>query len=275
MAILLGALAAVLIGCSDFLGRYGTRRAHAITIVSGALIGGAAVTSVGLAIIPSEFATRDLVLGSASGLFVGFALATLYEAMATSSAAIAGPLVVLGTALVPFGWDLAFGATLSPSIVVGIIIALLSLLAVMYSPGLTAQHGRGIRIALVSAVLWGISTTLVGESGDDSGVWAPFVQRITALVVMFAIASGRSLPKMPARPLLGITLLSGVLGGAGIIAFVLGTQRGSLGSVAVTTSMFPVVSSALSAAFDDDTLHWWQIVGITGVIGGIGVLALG
>ncbi len=275
MAILLGALAAVLIGCSDFLGRYGTRRAHAITIVSGALIGGAAVTSVGLAIIPSEFATRDLVLGSASGLFVGFALATLYEAMATSSAAIAGPLVVLGTALVPIGWDLAFGATLSPSIVVGIIIALLSLLAVMYSPGLTAQHGRGIRIALVSAVLWGISTTLVGESGDDSGVWAPFVQRITALVVMFAIASGRSLPKMPARPLLGITLLSGVLGGAGIIAFVLGTQRGSLGSVAVTTSMFPVVSSALSAAFDDDTLHWWQIVGITGVIGGIGVLALG
>ena len=158
---------------------------------------------------------------------------------------------------------------------VGIIIALLSLLAVMYSPGLTAQHGRGIRIALVSAVLWGISTTLVGESGDDSGVWAPFVQRITALVVMFAIASGRSLPKMPARPLLGITLLSGVLGGAGMIAFVLGTQRGSLGSVAVTTSMFPVVSSALSAAFDDDTLHWWQIVGITGVIGGIGVLALG
>jgi drug/metabolite transporter (DMT)-like permease len=273
MAILLGALAAVLIGCSDFLGRYGTRRSHAVTIVGGALIGGVAISSIGLAIIPSEFSTRDLVLGVASGLFIGFALATLYEAMATSSAAIAGPLVVLGTALVPFGWDLAFGATLSPSIVVGIIIALLSLLVVMYSPGLTAQHGRGIRIALVSAVFWGISTTLVGESGNDSGVWAPFVQRITALVVMFAIATARSLPKVPARPLFGITLLSGVLGGAGMIAFVLGTQRGSLGSVAVTT-MFPVVSSALSAAFDDDTLHWWQIVGIAGVVGGIGVLAL-
>jgi drug/metabolite transporter (DMT)-like permease len=274
MAILLGALAAVLIGCSDFLGRYGTRRSHAVTIVGGALIGGVAISSIGLVIIPSEFSTRDLVLGVASGLFIGFALATLYEAMATSSAAIAGPLVVLGTALVPFGWDLAFGATLSPSIVVGIIIALLSLLVVMYSPGLTDQHGRGIRIALVSAVFWGISTTLVGESGNDSGVWAPFVQRITALVVMFAIATARSLPKVPARPLFGITLLSGVLGGAGMIAFVLGTQRGSLGSVAVTTSMFPVVSSALSAAFDDDTLHWWQIVGIAGVVGGIGVLAL-
>jgi drug/metabolite transporter (DMT)-like permease len=274
MAILLGALAAVLIGCSDFLGRYGTRRAHAVTIVGGALVGGVAITSVGLAFIPSEFSTRDLVLGIASGLFVGFALATLYEAMAASSAAIAGPLVVLGTALVPFGWDLAFGTTLSPSIVVGIIIALLSLLVVMYSPGLSGQLGRGIRIALVSAVLWGISTTLVGESGDDSGVWAPFAQRVTALVVMFAIATARSLPKVPARPLLGITVLSGVLGGAGIIAFVLGTQRGSLGSVAVTTSMFPVVSSALSAAFDDDTLHWWQIVGIVGVVGGIGVLAL-
>ncbi len=39
--IVLGALASVFIGCSDFLGRYGTRRSNAITATSGAMLGGA------------------------------------------------------------------------------------------------------------------------------------------------------------------------------------------------------------------------------------------
>jgi len=275
MGILLGALASILIGGSDFLGRYGTKRSHAITTVGGALVGGIAISTIGVVVIPSTYATRDVVLGVLSGLVVGLALATLYEAMATSSAAIAGPLVALGVALFPLGWDLAFGANLSWLIGLGVIVSLASLIFVTYSPGLTGNIGRGIRIALGSALLWGVSTTLIGETGDDSGVWAPLAQRIVALAVMVSLATARSVPRFPQRSLFPMVLLSGVLGGAGMMAFVLGTQRGSLGAVAVASSMFPAVSAALSAAFDDDTLHWWQMLGICGVIGGVALMALG
>ncbi len=275
MAILLGALASVLLGSSDFLGRYGTRRSHAITTVSGALIGGIAISAVGVLVIPSVYARRDIVLGVLSGLVVGLALATLYEAMATSSAAVAAPLVALGVALFPLGWDLAFGAELSWLITAGVALSLGSLLFVTYSPGLTGNIGRGVRIALVSALLWGVSTILIGETSDDAGAWGPLAQRIVAFVVMMVLATYRSVRRVPPRPLLPIVLLSGVLGACGMIAFVLGTQRGSLGSVAVASSMFPAVSAALSAAFDDDTLHWWQMIGIAGVIGGVAMMALG
>lgn len=275
MAILLGALASVFIGGSDFLGRYSTRRSHAITTVAGALIGGIAISVVGVIVIPSVYAARDIVLGVLSGLVVGLALATLYEAMATSSAAIAGPLVALGVALFPLGWDLAFGAELSWLIAAGVAVSLGSLLFVTYSPGLTGNIGRGIKIALVSALLWGVSTILIGETSDDAGAWGPLAQRIVALVVMLALATHRSVPRLPPRSLLPVVLLSGVLGACGMIAFVLGTQRGSLGSVAVAASMFPAVSATLSAAFDDDTLHWWQMIGIAGVIGGVAMMALG
>ena len=275
MAILLGALASVLIGGSDFLGRYGTKRSHAITTVGGALVGGIAISLVGVLVIPSAYATRDIVLGVLSGLVVGLALATLYEAMATSSAAIAGPLVALGVALFPLGWDLAFGADFSWVIGAGVAVSLLSLLFVTYSPGLTGNVGRGIKIAIVSALLWGVSTTLIGETSDDAGVWGPLAQRIVALVVMLSLATHRSVRRFPPRSLFPLVLLSGVLGGAGMMAFVLGTQRGSLGTVAVASSMFPAVSAGLSAAFDDDTLHWWQMIGIAGVIGGVAMMALG
>jgi drug/metabolite transporter (DMT)-like permease len=140
--ILLGALASVFIGFSDFLGRYGTRRSNAVTATSGAMLGGAVTALIALAVIPGVFASRDLVLGVASGLLLGIALALLYEAMATSSAAIAGPLVALGAALIPLGWDIVRGNRPSGLVFVGVVVAIASLLLVMYSPALASDMPR-------------------------------------------------------------------------------------------------------------------------------------
>ena len=75
---------------------------------------------------------------------LGVALALLYEAMATSSAAVAGPLVALGAALIPLGWDLVQGNRPSGLALVGVIVAISSLLLVMYSPALRGTLRRGI-----------------------------------------------------------------------------------------------------------------------------------
>jgi drug/metabolite transporter (DMT)-like permease len=275
LPILLGALASVFIGFSDFLGRYGTRRSNAVTATSGAMLGGAVSALVALALIPSVFAGRDVVLGVSSGLLVGIALALLYEAMATSSAAVAGPLVALGAALIPLAWDVSRGNRPSGLVLVGVVVAIPSLLVVMYSPALKGTLRRGVGLSLMASVLFGISFALVGEAGEDSGVWAPAGQRVTALVVMLALATARGVPRLPPRPLLGPMLISGTCGSLAIVAFALGAQQGSLAAVAVSASMFPAVSATLAAVFDEDTLRWWQMIGILGVVGGISLMALG
>jgi len=275
MPIVLGALASVLIGCSDFLGRYGTRRSNAVTATSGAMLGGAVSALIALALIPSVYALRDVALGASSGLLVGIALALLYEAMATSSAALAGPLVALGAALIPLGWDALLGNRPSGLMLVGVVVAISSLLLVMYSPALKGTLRRGVGLSLMASVLFGVSFTMVGEAGDDSGVWAPAAQRVTALVVMLALATARRVPRLPPRSLMVPMLISGTCGSLAIVAFALGAQQGSLATVAVSASMFPAVSATLAALFDEDTLRWWQMIGITGVIGGISLMALG
>lgn len=275
MPIVLGALASVLIGCSDFLGRYGTRRSNAVTATSGAMLGGAVSALVAVALIPGVLAGRDVLLGSASGLLVGIALALLYEAMATSSAAVAGPLVALGAALIPLGWDLVRGNRPSGLVLIGVAVAMASLLLVMYSPALRGALRRGVSLSLAASVLFGVSFALVGEAGDDSGAWAPAAQRVTALVMMLLLATVRGVPRLPPRPLLPPMLVSGTCGSLAIVAFALGTQQGSLAAVAVSASMFPAVSATLAAAFDEDTLRWWQMIGILGVVTGISLMALG
>jgi len=275
MPIVLGALASVLIGCSDFLGRYGTRRSNAVTATSGAMLGGAVSALIALALIPSVYALRDVALGASSGLLVGIALALLYEAMATSSAAVAGPLVALGAALIPLGWDAVLGNRPSGLVLVGVIMAISSLLLVMYSPALKGTLRRGVGLSLIASVLFGVSFIMVGEAGDDSGVWAPAGQRVTALVVMLTLATARRVPRLPPRSLMVPMLISGTCGSLAIVAFALGAQQGSLATVAVSASMFPAVSATLAALFDEDTLRWWQMIGIMGVIGGISLMALG
>lgn len=274
MPIVLGALASVFIGFSDFLGRYGTRRSNAITATSGAMLGGAVSGLIALALIPSVYALRDVVLGASSGLLVGFALALLYEAMATSSAAVAGPLVALGAALIPLGWDVIRGNRPSGLVLVGVVVAISSLLLVMYSPTLKGTLRRGIGLSLMASVLFGVSFAMVGEAGEDSGVWAPAAQRVTALVVMLVLATARRVPRLPPRPLVVPMLISGTCGSLAIVAFALGAQQGSLAAVAVSASMFPAVSATLAALFDEDTLRWWQMIGILGVIAGISLMAL-
>jgi drug/metabolite transporter (DMT)-like permease len=273
--VLLGALASVLIGCSDFLGRYGTRRSNAVTATTGAMVGGATVAVLALLVVPGAFAVRDVALGGASGLIVGIALALLYEAMSVSSAALAGPLVALGAALIPLGWDVLRGNTPSGLVAVGLVVALVSLLAVMYSPALAGRRQRGVGLSLAAAVLFGVSFAMVGEAGEGSGAWAPAGQRVVALAVMLALATARGVPRLPPRPLLRPMLVSGACGSLALVAFALGTQRGSLAAVAVSASMFPAVAATLSALFDDDTLRWWQLVGILGVVAGISLMALG
>mgnify|MGYP001811651253 CR=1 FL=1 len=275
MPIALGALASILIGCSDFLGRYGTRRSNAITATSGAMLGGATVGVTLLLVVPGVFAVRDVALGAASGLIVGLALALLYEAMSISSAAVAGPLVALGAALIPLFWDIIRGNTPSGLVAVGVLVAIASLLLVMYSPTLRGTLRRGVGLSLAAAVLFGVSFAMVGEAGDDSGAWAPAGQRVVALAVMLALATARRVPRVPSQPLLGPMLISGACGSLAIVAFALGTQQGSLAAVAVSASMFPAVSATLAAVFDEDTLRWWQMIGILGVVAGISLMALG
>ena len=207
MPIALGALASILIGCSDFLGRYGTRRSNAITATSGAMLGGATVGVTLLLVVPGVFAVRDVALGAASGLIVGLALALLYEAMSISSAAVAGPLVALGAALIPLFWDIIRGNTPSGLVAVGVLVAIASLLLVMYSPTLRGTLRRGVGLSLAAAVLFGVSFAMIGEAGDDSGAWAPAGQRVVALAVMLALATARRVPRVPSQPPVSYTHL--------------------------------------------------------------------
>ncbi len=275
MGILLGLAASALIGCSDFLARFSARRTNSLSTTTVALAAGVVTTLVAAPFLGGDPTATDLVLGGLSGVFVGAALALLYHGLLFASTSLVSPIVAFGTAALPVGWAMARGERPSPLILVGVVVAMVGVAVITASPDLGQRVGLGVTYALASAAALGTAFVLVGETGDDAGVWAAVGQRVSGVLTVGSLAAVRSLPLRVPTALLPYAVASGVVGSLGIVSFIAGTQRGDLSSVAVAASLYPAVTAVLAARFDDDTLRWWQFLGVAIVLGGVAAIAAG
>ena len=275
MPVLLGVLASVLIGVSDYYGRYCSRRAHAMTSVGTAFLGGVAVTGVLLILVPSAISGEALALGAVSGVVMAVALSAMWHSMAISSAAIASPIVAAFTALGPLGYGLANGERPSRVVAVGIVMAVVGLLAAVIVPDMGGRLRTGIMYAVLAGASFAVGAVLLARTSLDSGMWPAVSQRMVATAVILAATRAMRIPQILPRSLRLAGLIGGVVGGAGMAALIAGLQRGPVGEVAVAGSLYPVVTIALAVLFDDDRLRWWQIIGITTVLAGTALMTIG
>lgn len=275
MGIALGLLASLLIGFSDFFARFSARRTNALSTTTVALAGGIALTCVVAPLVGGQLIGRDLALGGLSGVSIGLALAMLYHGMAISSVALVSPIVSVGTALIPLGWAILQGERPTRLTLIGVAVALIGIAIITISPDLKGRVLAGIGFAIGAAVAFGISFILVAETSEASGLWSGFTQRVFGFVAVAALTKAQSQPLALPRSVLPVALLSGLIGAAGVLAYIAGTQRGDLATVAVAASLYPAVTAMLAGRFDDDILRWWQVCGIAVVLGGVGAMTFG
>ena len=275
MPVLLGVLASVFIGVSDYYGRYCARRAHAMTSVGTAFIGGLGVTGVLLYFVPSTIGYEALVLGAVSGALMAVALSAMWHSMAISSAAVASPIVAAFTALGPLVYGLATGERPSRIVAAGIALAIVGLLAAVIVPDLGGRLRAGIAFAVLAGACFAVATVLLARTSLDSGMWPAVSQRLVATVLMLVATRAMRIPQILPRSLRLPGFIGGVMGGAGIATLIAGLQRGPVGEVAVAGSLYPIVTIALAVLFDEDRLRWWQVIGITAALAGTTLMTIG
>lgn len=271
----LGLCFSLAIGTSDFFGAYLARRAQAFTVVITFLVFGATAVAGLLLVVESEFLARDLAFGAMSGVTVGFALVLLYHGMAVSSAAVVSPVTALLTAMIPVAWGISTGDRLTGLAIAGIVLALGGLLGATFSPELGNRALIGAAWGAAAGVCFGIAFTFLGQASVESGMWSAVAQRLMALVVLAGVAAARGVPLFLPRRFLRAGVVGGALAGLGVGAFAAGAQRGSLSEIAITSSVFPVVTVVLAAVFEQHPLRSWQMGGIAMVVAGVMLIGVG
>lgn len=273
MPIVLGVFASLFIGLSDTFGRASSRRADSISHVSMQMLIGVVVSLPAVVLLGSTFMGRDVISGAVSGIFVAAGLAAVYRGMALSSAAVVSPAAGVIGALLPLAWDLAGGTRLVTLEIVGCVIAIAALGLTTFNPDLGDRVRTGLLFAIGGGICFGLAVVFAADTSAASGAWPAVSQRAAGFVAMIPLALHRKVPIFLPTGVRKFGVGGGIAGAVGMICWIIGGQRGDLGTVSVVSSTYPAVVAFLSVRFDGDHLRWWQAIGIGGAIIGSALIA--
>jgi drug/metabolite transporter (DMT)-like permease len=176
---------------------------------------------------------------------------------------------------VPMFWELVTGTVPSAGVLVGVAVVLIGLAVTTFDPALGKEIKTGVILGFSSGLLFGIGMLFMAQTSAAGGLWPVVAQRSTACIILVLYCTVRGLPRFVRGYALRFSGAAGVLGSIGVLCYTAGFQRGSVTAVAIAASLFPIPTALLAATFDDDSLRWWQILGIGVVVAGIGLIVRG
>ena len=271
MGALFGLLASTAIGVSDLSGRRVVKHCHVLTAM---VVVQASALAFSLAVAPLfgvTFAGGDLLRGLVSGLGLGTGLACYYTSLGRAGAAVAAPVVATLAAVIPFAYTTLRGHDPPLLAVVGAAVAFGGL-GLVTAGGARDARGAQVRAgtawALVSGLGYGVGLSVLVDLSDSSGLWPAAGQRLSALVLMLAMAAMRGLPPLPPRKVMGFAALTGLASASVTLFYIIGVWFDPPATV-VGASMFPVMSVIVGRLAYQDPINARQGAGIAAAVAGV------
>lgn len=282
MDALLALASSVLWGTSDFLGGMLARRRPPLAIIGVGMTFGF-VAMVAVATVTGSW---DAPLGylpwaiaaSISGL-VG--LWAFYSALAIGEMGIVSPIAAAGI-VVPLLGGLLVGDIPSMLQGVGVVLAMAGLAFVVApergvmdaATDAAATHKRSVLLAIVAAVMFGISLASIAQGSLISTVMTMTSMRACSVLIMVIVAlSLRSVGGMTRRDL-GPAGLIGLLDVSANLTYGYSASGGALVIAAVLGSLYPVVTVLLAWRVLQERLRKIQYAGISLALLGVVLTSL-
>jgi drug/metabolite transporter (DMT)-like permease len=276
LAVLLGLGVAVSYGTGDFFGGVATSRSRPALIIVWSQVAGLVGIVVLAASVGGRLDAHDLLFGAAAGVCgVPF-----YRALSGGRMAVVAPTSAVTAAIVPVVVGLLGGERLGLLGFGGVAAALTGVVLVSSGEGeaMGSPTTRSVRadaaLAIAGGVGFGVVFALLGQVGDNSGLWPVLAQRGTSVTVLATILLlRRELQPLPATARIPAGI-AGVLDTLANALFVLSARAGDLAVVGVLASLYPVTTVLLAARVLGEHIRPVQIAGIALAIAGAALLAL-
>jgi drug/metabolite transporter (DMT)-like permease len=278
--------ASVAWGSADFLAGVGCRRLALLTVMLVSQAIGLVLLIPVMVATASELPSNHyVVMGVLAGAFNAAALAAFYRGLAGGTMGIVAPIAATD-AVIPVGYGLITGERPTPITMIGIALALIGV--VMASrPSKTHEEepdesdrkrdsaAKGVALALVAAVCFGMFTICLADASHGGTLWAVTFSRLMSLYLLSCIAvivwPELSVKRGDAVPLIAI-------GGLDVTAnalFALALSAGLLSVVGVLGSFYPVVTIILAGIVLREKLGPTQRLGAASALAGAAAMALG
>jgi len=264
-------------GFADFVGALAARRTSSLTVALGMQVVGLLVLLPLLPFLPGGPSLAGITIGAVSGAAGTAGLVIYLRSMAKGPIGIVSPLAAVSGAALPVAWgSLVLGDALSSWQLLGVALALVSVVVVAWVPGSTvgAADLRAIAGGLGSGLLFGAFFVALDATPADSGMWPLVGARTAAALGVVVLMRVVSRPMHPGSALPHI-LVAGVLDMSANVLFLLATRGGLLSISALLSSLYPVVALLLARQVLKDRLHPVQAGGVVGALTAMALLVAG
>jgi drug/metabolite transporter (DMT)-like permease len=280
VAILLALLSSLLWGSGDFCGGTASRRLPSQVVVLGSQAVGL-VLAIVAALVTGAFhdPTGYLPWAIGAGLTGVTGLLFFYRALAIGTMGVVSPIAALSV-LVPVVIALATGNVPSAVVGIGIVIAIVGVVALS---GPERGAGAGLRpavLAAMSAVCFGFALYFIARASAYSPLMTMVAMRVSSVLplgIAIGIAGARgslgSL-RVPGRVRL-LVVVAGTLDVTANVMFGVASTLGALAVVAVLGSLYPAGTVLLARIVHGERLARIQQLGVLTALVGIALIAGG
>ncbi len=277
MTVLLGLLAALSVGTSDFLGGLASRRADPVVVTAASSLVGLVLAFVASLVVVGEANMADVAWGALGGVVLAGGLVALYAGYARVRVSIAAPVAGVGAAALPVIVASVFGDdALSPTATAGVLLGLLAIgLVSMARSEQRGSVGSSVLYGLGGAVGVGMLLVCLANTSEDSGLWPIVAARGSGFVVLAVIIAAKRFPLSASRGVWPHMIGIAALVTAGNALFVTAARLGSTSVAAVLTSLFPAATVFWAWLVFRERLRGVQMLGLGIALAAVALIVAG
>lgn len=275
-AAFFGLASALTWGAGDYGGGLLSRRASGLGIVLVSQVVGMAIAAA-IAVVKTEPwpGASDVGWSIVSGIAGVVGISCLYRGLAVGRMGTVAPVTAVLAAALPVLAGILLEGLPSPIVLTGIGLAIVAVLLVCrVSPG-EGSGRRGLGLALAAGTALGTFNVTIAHLTEGL-VFGPLtiVRGVEALLVVAIITATRTSWRLSDR-ILPLVLLVGVLDMSGNAFFILARQAGQLATAAALSSLYPVTTVILAAAFLRERITVVHAIGIAAAAAAIVLITTG
>ncbi len=276
LTVVLGLVAAIGYGASDFGGGVVSRRAPVLGVVLVSQLVGVSL-AIALTVVADEGlpGTADVAWSVVAGAFGGTAIAALYRGLAVGRMALVAPVTAIIASIIPVIGGVVLQGVPPVAVSIGIALALAAVVLVTWEAPGGGGDRAGLGLAILSGTAFGLFEIAVVQISAETVLGPLTIIRATqATLVAVVIVATRSLWR-PQRSLLPAIAAIGALEVGATGTFVVAVQTGALAVASVVSGLYPVVTVLLAAVLLRERVSRLHGVGVSLAMLAIVLIGLG
>ena len=263
--VVLSLLASVGWGVADFSGGLASRRAPVLGVLGGSQLASVAVGTPILLLNPEPpMRPEDLAIAIGGGVLGAAGLALLYRGLSAGRMGVVAPVAAVITATLPVVFGFVTEGIPSGLAVLGIALAVASVVLVSRAPAAetAAPRPSGIWYAVGAGLCFGLFTTIAAGLPDDLIISPVIVIRVVSVLVIAAWVLARRAPWRVERRLWPALVIIGVIDMTATGLYLSSIAVGPLAIAAILASLYPVVTAILAFVVLRERLTRIHAVGV-------------